>query len=233
MNKPPVTFVDHLEELRQRLFVCLGAFVAASVVFFYFTDRLLAFLVAPVGYLVYTAPSEAFMAHLLLTFLGGFFLALPVILWEIWTFVASGLTEQEREYVRVFGPISFFLFLLGAAFSYWVLVPLSLRFLLSFSTEEIVAMITVYKYISFVGTFVLAGGLAFELPLVLLFLAKIGIATPEFLRQKRPYAIVGIFILSAIVTPPDVVSQIIMGLPLIFLYEAGVLAVSWVYKEKR
>jgi len=233
MNKAPSTFVDHLEELRRRLFVCFGVFVIASVIFFYFTDQLLAFLIEPVGYLVYTAPSEAFITHLLLTFLGGFFLSLPVILYEVWMFVAIGLTEQERKHIRVFGPISFLLFLFGACFSYWVLVPISLKFLLSFSTEEIVAMITIYKYISFVGTVVLAGGIIFELPLVLLFLAKIGVATPEFLRQKRPYAIIGIFILSALITPPDVISQVIMGLPLIFLYEVGVLMVGWVYKEKK
>jgi len=232
MNKYSSTFFDHLEELRQRLFVSLGAWFAASVIFFYFTDAVLAFLVAPIGHLVYTAPAEAFTAHLLLTFLGGFFVALPVILYEVWAFTASGLTEQERKYIRVFGPASFVLFLLGACFSYWILVPISLKFLLSFSTEEIAAMITVYKYISFVGTFVVAGGMVFELPLILLFLAKIGVATPEFLRQKRPYAIVGIFILSAIITPPDVVSQILMGLPLILLYEVGLLAVKWAYKEK-
>ena len=121
--------------------------------------------------------------------------------------------------------------MLGAVFAYFVTIPISIRFLLSFSTDLIVPMITVKSYISFVGTMLLAFGVIFELPLVLMFLTKIGIATPAFLMQKRKHAIIIILVVSAFITPPDFITQLIMAVPLVILYEVGIVASKLTYRE--
>ncbi|MCR4337441.1 MAG: twin-arginine translocase subunit TatC [Candidatus Omnitrophica bacterium] len=227
-----LSFFDHLDELRSRLIKSLFAILFCSIIFYSFLDPFLKEIVRPVKQVVFTSPAEAFTARIFLTFLGGFLLALPIVFYQIWQFVAAGLTEKERRYVRIFGVFSFLSFVGGIIFGYFVMLPISLQFLLGFSSESMVPMITVGKYFSFVGSLVLACGIVFELPLILLFLTYIGIATPEFLRQKRRYAIVLIFIVSAIVTPPDVLTQLLMAVPLMVLYEVGVFFSQWMAKRR-
>ena len=226
MNKSPedLSFFAHYEELRDRLIKSIVAVLAAACLFYLIVDKVFAFVIKPVGRLVFTAPGEAFVARIMLALFGGIFLALPVVLYQVWRFVAAGLKEHEAKYVRIFAPCSFVLFIMGGSFAYFVAVPVSIRFLLSFSSSVIVPMITVKNYISFVGTMLLAFSIVFELPLVLMFLTKIGIATPAFLAQKRKYAIVIILGVSALITPPDCVTQIMIAVPLIILYEAGIIA---------
>jgi sec-independent protein translocase protein TatC len=233
MNKSPsnISFFDHIGELQDRLIKSIIAIFIASCVFYVFIDEVFMILVKPVGKLIFTAPGESFIARVTLTLFGGFFLALPVVLYQAWMFVAAGLKEHEIRYIKFFAPCSFLLFIAGGMFAYLVTIPISIRFLLSFSSEYVVPMITVKNYISFVGTMVLAFGVVFELPLVLMFLAKIGIATPEFLVQKRKYAVVIILIVSAFLTPPDLITQVIMAVPLIILYEVGIMAVKLTYRE--
>lgn len=235
MNKSlrGISFHDHVEELQARLIKSIVAIFVASCLFYIVIDEVFAVLVKPVGQLVFTAPGEAFVARIMLTLLGGFFLALPVVLYQIWQFVATGLKEYETRYIKIFAPCSFFLFVMGSLFAYFITVPISIRFLLGFSSDFIVPMITVKNYISFVGTMVLAFGVVFELPLVLVFLTKIGIATPAFLAQKRKHAIVLILIVSAFITPPDFITQLIMAAPLIILYEAGIIASKLTYRAER
>ena len=226
-----LSFFEHLDELRVRLIKSLGAVIIAACFFYAFIDRTLAWVIKPVGKLVFTSPADAFMARLTLTIFGGFLLALPVVLYQIWRFVAAGLQEKEARTILIFGPASLGLFFLGGLFAYFVAVPMSMNFLLSFSSELMVPMITVKSYISFVGSFILSFGVVFELPLILMFLTKIGIATPAFLVQKRRHAIVIILIVSAILTPPDCVSQLIMAVPLMVLYEVGVLVSKLTYRR--
>ena len=232
-NRASMSFWDHLEELRGRLIKALLAFVVASFIFYSFIDHILATLVKPIGHLVFTSPSDAFMARVTLALWGGFFLALPVIFYQLWQFVAAGLKEREKRYVIIFAPVSIILFLIGAIFAYFVAVPMAMQFLMSFSSELMVPMITVKNYISFVGTLMLGFGVVFELPLILMFLTKIGIATPEFLVQKRRHAIVLILIVSAILTPPDIISQLIMAIPLIVLYELGIIVSKITYRNNQ
>lgn len=225
-------FWDHVEELRSRFLKCLAAVFVATLVFYQFVDPVLRLVIKPVGHLVFTAPADAFVARLLLAVLGGVVVAMPVVLYQIWVFVALGLKEQERKFVRLYGPLSFLFFALGVLFAYYVALPISLKFLLGFSSEWMVPMITVKSYVGFFTSLVLACGIVFELPIVLIFLTAIGIATPEFLIQKRRHAIVIILIISAVITPPDVITLLIMTLPLVVLYEAGVVASKITYRNK-
>lgn len=231
-NPEDLSFFDHFEELRNRLVKSILAVLIAACFFYAFVDEIFALLIKPVGKLVFTAPGEAFVARIMLAFFGGIFMALPVILYQIWRFVAAGLEEREVKYVRFFAPCSFLLFVMGGLFAYFIIIPISIRFLLSFSTDLIVPMITIKSYISFIGTLLLAFGVIFELPLILMFLTKIGITTPAFLAQKRKHAVVIVLIVSALITPPDFVTQLLMAAPLVVLYEAGIMASKLVYKKK-
>ncbi len=218
-----LSFWEHLEELRGRLIKSFIVFILVCFGVYGFSDRILEFLIEPVGHLVFTAPGEAFGTYMTITLWGGFLVSFPFFLYQFWAFVRQALTDSEKKYVYFFGPISFIFFIVGIVFGYFVIIPISLKFLLSFSSATLVPMITVSQYMNFVTTFVLSFGVVFEFPLLLVFLTKIGIATPEFLRQQRRYAVVFIFIVSAILTPPDVCSQCLMAIPLLLLYELGII----------
>lgn len=234
MNPKPddLPFWGHLDELRSRLIKSAFAVAVAACLFYSFVDEVLAFLIRPVGKVIFTSPADAFVARFMLTIWGGIIIALPVIIYQIWQFVSVALKDNEKKYVRFFAPFSFLLFVVGSLFGYWVMIPMGMKFLLSFSTDYIVPMITIQNYISFVTTLVLAFGMAFQLPLILMFLAKIGIVTPAFLIQKRKHAIILILIASALITPPDAVSQIIMALPLLVLYELGIIVSKLICRVK-
>ncbi len=234
MNTPKkdLSFLGHLEELRARLIKSLLTLTLTSVFSCVFANEFLKFIIKPVGHLIFTSPSEAFLATFNVTLWCGVILAFPFILYQFWAFVHEALTESERRYVRIFGPFSLILFLSGIVFGYFVMVPISLSFLLSFSSAWLVPMIRASEYLSFVGSFVLAFGVVFELPLILVFLAKIGVASPEFLRHNRRYAVVFIFIISAILTPPDCASQFLMAVPLLVLYELGILLSKITYRPR-
>ncbi len=228
-----ISFFSHLHELRQRMIKSLVAFVFATVLVWNYLEPVIRYVVRPVGRIVFTSPAEAFNAHMTLAMLGGFLFSLPVIIFQLWKFISLGLTVKEQGYIKIFGPLSLIFFICGVVFGYFVMLPISLNFLLSFSSSWMVPMITVDKYISFVATILISSGVTFELPLVLAFLARLGIATPEFLRQKRRYAIVIILIVAAVLTPPDVVSQMVLTIPLLVLYEIGILFSQWSFSKRQ
>ena len=227
-----MTLYEHMDELRSRLLKVAIAVIICMLIAYCFIDPILAFVLRPVGEVVFTAPSDAFLAQIVLAFLTGCLVSLPIILFHIWRFVSLGLKPQEAHHIKVYGPASLLLFVVGALFAYFVIVPIAIDFLLGFGSATIKPMITIKNYVSFVGTLVLAFGVVFELPLILLFLAHIGVATPAFLEQKRRYAIVLILIVSALITPPDFVTQLMMGVPLIVLYEIGIVCIKLKNRKK-
>ncbi|MFC1666486.1 twin-arginine translocase subunit TatC [Candidatus Omnitrophota bacterium] len=226
-----ITLVEHLEELRTRILKSLVFIVVVSCVLYGNIDALLFMLVRPVKRLIFIAPTEAFIVNIKIAFLGGLYLSSPYILYHIWEFISVGLEKKERKYVVVFALLSFLLFVGGSIFGYFVILPIAMDFLLGFATDVISPMISVNKYISFVGTLTFAFSIVFQLPLIMLFLTKIGIVTPVFLVKKRKHAIVGMFILSAILTPPDVITQCLMAGPLLVLYEIGIIFSKVVYRR--
>ena len=222
MREKRLTFFQHLEELRSRIIKSLIFVIVVSCILFNLTDKILLNIVRPVGSLIFIEPAEAFIANIKIAFWGGLFLSSPFILYQIWQFLLSGLNTNERKYALIFGPLSFIFFMLGAGFGYFIVVPIGIKFLLSFSTDFIVPAISLGRYVSFVGVLTFAFGAIFEIPLVILFLARLGIVTPAFLSTKRRHAVVIIFILAAILTPPDVITQCLMAGPLMILYELSV-----------
>ena len=163
----------------------------------------------------------------------GFILAFPYILWELWKFISPALYEKERKNVRVFIFVASILFFLGVLFGYYVIVPMSINFCATFSISKMVQnQFTIDSYISMIKTSVIASGLFFELPVIIYFLTKLGLVTPTFLRKYRKYSVVVVLLIAAIVTPPDVVSQIIVAIPMLLIYEASIFISVFVYKNK-
>ncbi|MEI7998441.1 MAG: twin-arginine translocase subunit TatC [Candidatus Omnitrophota bacterium] len=226
------SFLTHLDELRQRLVKVLICFILATLACYNFVGKIFPLLIKPAGHLVFTSPLEAFSAYMTLAAVMGFLLSLPFTIYQIWAFVGGALRPHEKKFIAIFAPLSLLFFLLGVSFSYFVAIPLTYKFLMSFSSEFMQPMITVNNYMGFIANMLISFGITFELPLVLAFLAKIGIATPEFLCQKRRHAIMIILIVATIITPPDVVSQVLLAVPLVILYEVGIIFVRFTYKHK-
>lgn len=165
--------------------------------------------------------------------LGGFILAFPYILWLLWSFISPALYEKERRNAKLFIFISSLLFFMGVVFGYYVVVPMSVQFVATFSISDMVQnQFNIASYMGMVKMSILASGLYFELPIVIFFLSKLGLVTPEFLRKYRKYGIVIILIIAAIVTPPDVVSQIMVAVPMVLIYEFSILISAYVVKQR-
>jgi sec-independent protein translocase protein TatC len=221
-------FMEHLGELRTRIMRSLIALLVGLVIAFPFAERITDFLARPVtklGYkLVFTAPAEAFWVQMKVALICGLFISAPGILWQVWAFIAPGLHEHEKKYALPFVFIGSLMFLLGGAFSLFVVTPYAIAFLLSYARETLQPMITLENHIDFLLKFTLAFGAVFELPLVITILARIGVVTPKMLARNRKYAILGAFIAGAILTPtPDAFNQTLMAGPLILLYEVGIV----------
>jgi len=195
-----------------------------SVGVYPYINVVLKHLTHPVGQLVFISPFEAFWSRIKLTFFLGIFISLPFVLYQIWKFIQKGLLAREKRFVLPLTFLSFVLFSLGGCFGYFVIIPVGMKFLLAYGTQTLVPMISISRYLSFLFGIVFSFGLIFELPLIIGFLTKIGILQSQTLRTKRRFAIVGIFIAAAALTPgPDVFSQLLMAGPLLVLYEMSII----------
>ncbi len=227
------TFISHLIELRTRLIRSLGAVLAAFVVvgfvwpgsqhlYTIFATPILAALPAG-GQMIATDVVGVFLVPIKVAALVGFVIALPYVLYEMWAFVAPGLYAHEKSLVLPLVVASFVLFVLGMAFAYFLVFPLVFNFLAKIAPEGVAWMTDIEKYFSFALTSFVAFGITFEVPVVVIVLVRAGMVSIEKLKEIRPYVIVGAFIVGAIFTPPDIVSQILLAVPLWLLYEIGIV----------
>lgn len=233
-----MTITEHLEELRKVLLVSLAALAVATVItYFGFRSQLLSLLTRPVKELgvslVYITPAEAFFTSIKMSFLAAIFLALPVILWEVWSFILPALHPHERRWVYIVMPFSLIFFFGGIVFGYSVVLPVALRFLLVTASEGFQPLITISRYLGFLTTFVLPFGVIFQLPLVVMLLTRLGLVSPQFLARNRKLAVLVIMVIAAVITPtPDVVSQLLLGLPMVLLYESSIW-LSYLVRRKQ
>lgn len=260
--KKEMSFLDHLEVLRWHLIRSTVAILLFATIAFLFKSFIFdTILLAPTRLDFYTyqllcdiskffttegmcidelpftlqslGMSEQFSIHIWVSITAGVIIAFPYILWEVWKFISPALYKKERKYAVGFIITSSLLFFLGVLFGYYVITPLSVNFL---GNYEISASVNknfkIGNYIGIVKTSVLAAGLFFELPVIIYFLAKMGLVTPQFLKTYRKHAIVLVLILAAIITPPDVISQIIVTIPIIILYEISIFIAKFVYKQQ-
>ncbi len=238
-NKSP--FTEHLGELRDRL---VRSFIAVAIGFvaaYSFKEKLFEILNAPLitamgengnAKMIFTGLPEAFFTYLKVSLLAGIILATPVLFYEFWMFVSPGLYRTEKKYILPIVILSVFFFLVGSSFGYFVVFPYGFKFFLGFATETIYAMPSMKEYLSFSSKMLLAFGFVFELPLVLTFMARMGLVDVAFLKKNRKYALLLFFIGAAIITPPDVITQIMMALPLMVLYEISIIGARVFGKKK-
>lgn len=221
--------MDHLNELRSRLIKAAFFVAIAFGICWFYVDPLFDILLGPLlavlpdgTHAQYTTLPEAFFTRVTIAFVASLFLASPFIFYQIWAFVAPGLYDEEKRYIIPIAIVSALFFIAGGSFCYFIVFPFAFNFLISFSTPEIVITPKVSDYLSFVLKLLFAFGLIFEMPIFTLFLARLGILTAKMMRKARKYAIVAIFIIAAILTPPDVVSQLLMACPMLILYETSI-----------
>ena len=221
-------FLEHLGELRVRIMRALIALLVGTLIGLPFSQYLIDWLARPItklGYdLVFTAPAEAFWVQMKVGIIAGLFVAAPAILWQVWGFVAPGLHTHEKKYAVPFVLIGSLLFIIGGAFSLFVVTPYALIFLLGYARLGLKPMITIENHIDFLLKFTLAFGAVLELPLIITLAARMGLVTAKVLAKNRKYAILGAFVIGAVLTPtPDAFNQALMAGPLIILYEVGIV----------
>ena len=230
------TILEHLEDLRKSLLISMVAIIIAAIVAFYYSDYLLAMIQRPLDSLglklIFIGVTEGFYIKLKLALFGGLVLAFPVVAWQLYRFIAPALFPHERKYILIIFPLMILLFVGGVLFAYFTILKLVIAFLIMIA-GGLEPMLTVDKYVSFFLAFTIPFGLVFELPVVVFFLTRLGIVTPEWLSQRRKYALLVIFILAAVLTPgPDPISQCLMGVPVYLLYEVSILVSKLSRKKK-
>lgn len=226
-NEQP--FLDHLIELRARILRSVLAVIVLFFPIYYFANDIYSFIAAPLlanlpdGNMIATGVATPFLTPFKLSLYVALFLGIPVVLHQAWSFIAPGLYRHEKRFAAPLLASSIVLFYLGVTFAYYVVFPLMFAFLASITPEGVSMMTDIGQYLDFVMALFLAFGFAFEIPIATVLLVWTGMATPESLVDKRPYVIVGCFVIGMVLTPPDVLSQILLAVPMWMLYEVGVV----------
>ncbi|MBC8014353.1 MAG: twin-arginine translocase subunit TatC [Sporomusaceae bacterium] len=227
-----MSLVDHLQEFRKRLIISIIAVVVGSGVCYFYAAELVHFITAPAGKLYYMSPGEAFFTYLKVSFFAGFLAALPVVLYQVWAFVLPALSIKERLATIILVPSSVLLFFTGLTFSYMLVLPAGMKFFMGFATEDLQPMLSLGQYLSFVISFLLPFGFIFELPLVIIVLAKIGILNSKMLLDKNKHVLVLSFVVGAFISPtPDVLSQTMVAVPILVMYQVSIFIVKYILRK--
>ncbi len=236
-NKIP--FTSHLEELRTRLIHCFIAIVIGFAISYGFKEKIFEILTKPLitimgsgNKLIFTSLPEAFFTYLKVALLSGIMLATPVLLYEFWIFIAPGLYKKEKKVLFPIIILCSFFFIAGSLFGYFFVFPYGFKFFMGFASETIMALPSMKEYLTLASKLLIAFGLVFEMPLIITSMAKLGIVTSDFLKKNRKYALLLFFVFAAILTPPDVITQVMMAIPLMFLYELSIVGAKLFGKKK-
>lgn len=227
-----MSLISHLTELRSRLIKSLLSVALGSCVAYFFLDDIMAFITAPAGKLYFMQPAEAFFTYIKVTIFAGFLLALPLVFYQIWRFFLPAMTRGERLVLGLIVPSSVALFLAGLAFSFTLVLPAAVKFFMGIGDENIAPMFSVEKYFDFMLAFILPFGAVFEVPLIIIILAKLGIVSSAFLQKQFRMLIFLSFVFGAIISPtPDIFTQSMIALPMIALYGVGLFIVKYIMRK--
>jgi len=243
------SFVEHLTELRLRLVKSIIYLFGFFIICYFFAENIYSFLLAPYAEavkddpinrrMIFTALHETFITYLKVAFFAAMFTASPIILTQVWKFIAPGLYKNEKKALLPYLIATPNLFLLGGMLVYYLIMPLAIKFFLSFETSSEISSLPIQleakvnEYLSLIMRLIFAFGLSFQLPVLLSLLARVGFIDSEYLKQRRKYVIVIIFVAAAILTPPDPITQIGLGIPLLILYELSILTVKFIEKKNK
>lgn len=231
-DEKDMTLGGHLQEFRFRLIICLVAVAIASGVAYGYIDDIIAVISKPAGKLYFLNPAEVFFAYIEIAVVTGIFVTLPILCYELWQFIRPALLPDEKHAVWWLLPSAIILFYAGLAFSYYAVFPSAVQFFMAFATPDLQPMFSLQSYISFFIAFMVPFGIAFELPLIVFFLAKLGIVSSAFLKSKRKILIVLAFVFAAVVSPTtDVFTQSMIAIPMIVLYEISIFLVRYILRK--
>lgn len=230
-----LTLVGHLAELRRRIIQSGIFFIISTLICYYYSEYIVRDILnrAPKINFVFIAPAELLLSYIKIAVVGGLVLALPFIIFQLWSFISPGFKLNERKYIIVSLSIGSIFFFSGVLFAYLIVLPSMIQFFIGFQIDEIRPMISFSSYLGFVISTLLAFGVIFELPVIMIILTRFNIVSVNFLKSNRKYIILIIFILAAILTPPDVISQILLALPMLVLFEIGIFFSKIVEKKNK
>ena len=230
----------HLAELRKRLLISIATIFVMFIISFGFWEYILDWMIMPLkealpagSNVIFTKVGEAFFTALKVSFFAAIILSLPVIFWQLWLFIAPGLYEHEKKFILPFVLSATAMFILGALFAYYIVFPFGFSYLINFGSQLFTALPSIGEYVGFFTKLMFGFGLAFELPVITFFLATLGLVTDESLKEFFKYAIIIIFAIAAILTPPDVLSQLLMAGPLIILYGVSIIIAKIINPAKK
>lgn len=235
MKEKRLTLVEHLDELRKRIIISGLVIVLGSILSYFYIDKIVDFIIKPGRDLqfVYLSPADLFLAYVKISLISGLVITLPIVLYHIWRFVLPSMDVKQKLYVMLTNFMSMTFFIAGSAFAYYLIIPLTIDFFIKMSREEIEPLFSFASYAGFVGSILLSFGLAFQLPILIMLLTQFNLITPDFLKKSRKVFILVIFIVAAILTPPDIVSQCLLAIPMILLLELSIMVSLLIYKKKK
>lgn len=234
MKEKNLTLIGHLAELRKRITIAALAFLIASTACYFYVQPLVENVIKPASKLefIYVAPAELLLAYVKLSMIAGLTIAAPIIFWQVWAFIKPGLKKEEKRYILVSLLSGSMFFIAGVVFAFVVILPFTLEFFANLQTNDIKPMISFGNYVGFITTILLCFGLVFETPILMILLARFGIIKVQFFSSNRKYIILAIFILAAIITPPDIVSQVLLAGPMLLLFELGIILSRLAVRKK-
>ncbi len=234
MNEEGLTLVGHLTELRKRIIIIMLSLFGASGIAFYFIEEIQRLILRPGGEVdfIYLSPPELLMAHIKVALLTGLVGALPIIFYQIWAFIVPGIEKKQKIFLFLSVFFGTFFFVGGIVFAYVLILPLSIAFFAGMATDQVQPLFSFTSYIGFITSILLAFGVAFELPMLVLLLTKFNLVQPKTLRKFRKFVLLGVVVLSSILTPPDIISQMLLAGPMMVLFELSILISSVIYRKK-
>lgn len=229
MDDLKLPIIEHVAELRKRLIIIVSIVIAGTIGSYVYIETLIDLLLEPVRKLdfIYLTPPELFLSYIKISLVAGIIITSPIIFWNIWVFIVPGLKKKEKRYLGLSLFMGFFLFLLGGFFAYRVIIPITIDFFVKLSTPVIQPKFSFGNYTGFISSILLSFGIVFELPILVALLTKFNLISAATLRKYRKYLIVVIFIVASLLSPPDLISQLLLAAPLLILFEISVLISKW------